>query len=155
MSEFGSYISEPSPFPGVEDIILIFDTYGGLCNQMYDIINGINFCLKYNIQFTFRHCAFRNDNLTSWTKRPFEQLFDISMMDEYKLYINYHTIKDNITNDNCHNLNGDQFAHQILKKDNICAEFLEDYAIGFHMPIIGIKYKILNLKTDELFFDFV
>ena len=45
MSEFGSYIIAPSPFPGVEDIILIFDTYGGLCNQMYDIINGINFCL--------------------------------------------------------------------------------------------------------------
>ena len=46
------------------------------------------------------------------------------MMDEYKLYINYHTIKVNITNDNCYNLNGDQLAHQIFKKDNILEQII-------------------------------
>ncbi len=28
---------------------LIIDTSGGLHNQFYNIVNGINVCLKYNI----------------------------------------------------------------------------------------------------------
>jgi len=43
----------------------------------------------------------------------------------------------------------------LLKKDDICNEYLEDYAIGFHMPVPTFKEKILNLKTDEFFIDFV
>lgn len=43
----------------------------------------------------------------------------------------------------------------LIKKDDICNEYLEDYAIGFHMPIPDFKEKILNLKTDEFFIDFV
>ena len=35
------------------------------------------FCLKYNIHFTFRYCAFRHDTLTNWFQSPFEKLFDI------------------------------------------------------------------------------
>jgi hypothetical protein len=50
-------------------MLLIFDTKGGLCNQFYDIMNGINFCLKYNIFFTFRYCSFRNEDLKSWTNQ--------------------------------------------------------------------------------------
>ena len=68
-------------------MILIFDTCGGLCNQMYDIVNGINFCLKYNIYFTFRYCDFRNDNLVSWTEQPFEKLFDVNLFNEYNLFV--------------------------------------------------------------------
>jgi len=49
----------------LSDKIIIFDTYGGLCNQFYDIQNSINFCLKNNIKFTFRYASFRNDNLVS------------------------------------------------------------------------------------------
>ena len=64
-------------------MLLIFDTNGGLCNQFYDIVNGINFCLKYNIQFTFRYCAFRNYNLNSWTQTPFEKLFDCTFFKQY------------------------------------------------------------------------
>ena len=61
-------------------MILIFDTNGGLCNQFYDIINAINFCLSHNIYFTFRYCAFRNDNLVSWYSQPFEKLFDTGFL---------------------------------------------------------------------------
>ena len=86
-------------------VFLIFDTYSGLCNQFYDIINGINFCLIYNISFTFRHCSFRNDNLTSWNEQPFEKLFDVNFIKKYKLYVDYYIIKDKLTTDNCYNLN--------------------------------------------------
>ena len=70
-------------------LILIFDTYGGLCNQFMDISQGINFCITYNVLFTFRHCSFRNNDLTTWNNQPFEKLFDLTFLDKYKLYINY------------------------------------------------------------------
>jgi hypothetical protein len=82
-------------------MIIIFDTAGGLCNQFYDIVNGINFCLKNNIQFTYRYCSFRNDNLCSWYPTSFENLFNINFLTNYELYINYNNIMNEITNENC------------------------------------------------------
>ena len=40
----------------------------------------------------------------------------------------------------------------LIKKDDICNEFLEDYAIGFHMPF---KASMLRLKNEDFFFDFI
>jgi hypothetical protein len=42
----------------------------------------------------------------------------------------------------------------LLKKDVISKEFLEDYAIGFHMPINEFKHNIMNINTDKIFKDF-
>jgi len=93
-------------------VVLIFDTFSGLCNQMYDITNGINFCLKHNIFFTFRYCSFRNDDLTSWTKKPFEELFDVQFLNKYPLYKNYNTMKDDVTPENCENFDSSKRAIQ-------------------------------------------
>jgi hypothetical protein len=105
-------------------MLLIFDTHSGLCNQFYDIVNGINFCLKYNIQFTFRYCSFRNEDLTSWSEEPFEKLFDLTFLNKYDLYVNYYDIKDNLTDNNCYNLNDKKISLQFLKKDNILEELI-------------------------------
>ena len=106
-------------------MLVIFDTKGGLCNQFYDIMNGINFCLKYNIFFTFRYCSLRNKDLKSWTNQPFEKLFDVSLFDNYKLlYKNYNDIKDELTDDNCFNLNGDKLSHIIFNKDDILNQMI-------------------------------
>ena len=43
----------------------------------------------------------------------------------------------------------------ILKKEAISCEFLEDYAIGIHMPSSGFKEKIMNINTSIYFKDFV
>lgn len=43
----------------------------------------------------------------------------------------------------------------LIKKDDICEEFLEDYAIGYHMPVVTYKNNILKLKTEDYFFDYV
>jgi hypothetical protein len=43
----------------------------------------------------------------------------------------------------------------LIKKDDICNEFLEDYAIGYHMPVPAFKASVLKLKTDDFFFDFI
>jgi hypothetical protein len=127
-------------------MILIFDTYTGLCNQFYDIKNSINFCLKYNINFTFRYCSFRNDNLCSWFDQPFDKLFDTTFLNEYKLYIDYHSIKNNLTNDNCFNLNDKLLSHQFLNKDN-----LYDQLINFNKEYIILKhFWSLYTTTDPI-----
>jgi hypothetical protein len=43
----------------------------------------------------------------------------------------------------------------LLKKEEISKEFLEDYAIGIHMPSQGFKDKIMNIDTSMYFKDFV
>ena len=37
----------------------------------------------------------------------------------------------------------------LLKKDEIANEFLEDYAIGIHMPSDGFKNKIMNITIYQ------
>ena len=111
-------------------VVFIFDTFSGLCNQFYDIINGINFCLIHNIQFTFRSCSFRSDNLIIWTQTPFEKIFDLNFLNKYEQYIDYYTIKDNLTNENCYNLN-----------DNLVS-------INFLYPNNNILDQIINLNKD-------
>jgi len=73
---------------------LIFDTHGGLCNQMYDIQAAINYCLAYNIPFSFRYASLRNPhNLHQWYDVPFEELFDTSVFTQFSLYKHYSTLK--------------------------------------------------------------
>jgi hypothetical protein len=105
-------------------VVLIFDTYSGLCNQFYDIINGINFCLQNNIYFTFRYCSFRNNNLISWSEQPFTKLFDLKLFNKYTLYIKYDTIKDKLTNYNCYNLNDKKLSLHIFNSNNILDQLL-------------------------------
>ena len=62
-------------------MILIFDTYGGLCNQMYDIHYAINFCIIYNLHFSFRFSSLREKHdLTKWYDISFHSLFDDSFI---------------------------------------------------------------------------
>lgn len=42
----------------------------------------------------------------------------------------------------------------ILKKYAISNEFLEDYAIGYHMPVSGFKDNIMKIDTAKYFKDF-
>lgn len=131
-------------------IILIFDTNGGLCNQFYDITNGINFCLKYNIVFTFRYCCFRNDNLICNVIQPFEKLFDLKLFNEYKLYIDYYSIKDKLTEDNCYNLNDGYLAYSIFNHDNIL-----DQLINLNKEYVVLKqfwslYKFQNFIDNTI-----
>ena len=86
-------------------MILIFDTYGGLCNQMYDIQSAINFCLIYNIKFSFRNASLREKHdLTKWYDVPFNDLFNDSFI-ETPLYIPFNSIHLNMNNTHMYNTN--------------------------------------------------
>jgi hypothetical protein len=106
-------------------MILIFDTYAGLCNQFYDIQCGINFCLVYNIKFTFRFASFRKDDLISWYNVPFQDLFDTSFLKKYNLYIDYSNLHLKLNDKNTFNLNETICCNQFLSRENILEQLLK------------------------------
>jgi len=78
---------------------LIFDTYSGLCNQMYDIQAAVNFCIAYNIPFSFRYSSLREvNNLCKWFDVPFTHIFDETVFTHFKLYKPFHSLKCNSEN---------------------------------------------------------
>ena len=98
-------------------MIVIFDVWAGLCNQMMDINNGIAFCLNHNYKFTFRNAAFRDEtNISCHYSVPFETLFDTSFLRNYeKLYVEYNTL--HVTEDNTYNFNSVQAYFLFKDKD--------------------------------------
>lgn len=109
-------------------MILIFNTYSGLCNQFYDVNGGINFCLQNKIKFTFHCASFRNDDLTSWHDVKFTDLFDDlflrSNYDISELYVDYYSLSPLLNNDNTFNLDNKLRAINFLNKDNDILEQL-------------------------------
>jgi hypothetical protein len=99
---------------------IIFEAYGGLCNQIHDINAGINFCIKHNLKFSFRYASFRRDDLVSWNKVDFDKLFDISFLDEFELYIDYKKL--NLNKENTTNFEENKRCVEMFTSDNIIAE---------------------------------
>jgi hypothetical protein len=131
-------------------MIIIFDTYAGLCNQFYDVVNGIIFCLKNNLRFTFRYCSFRNDDLCSFSDSPFETLFDINFLKNYELYINYNDIKDKITNENCYNYGNRLLTRLVFKDKNILDQLInlnKDYVV---LRQFWVVHKLKNSMSNPI-----
>jgi hypothetical protein len=107
---------ESGTYYNLLDKILIFDTFFGLCNQIFDIHYGINYCLKNNIKFTFRYANFRKDDLITFYNVNFDELFDTSFLKDIDLYVDINTLELN-DNNTC-NFN-DNIRAQTLLKNNI------------------------------------
>ena len=85
-------------------MIVIFDTFSGLCNQFFDILHGVNFCIVNNIKFSFRYCSFRSpDHLLIFYNMDFDKLFDLSIIcKKYEhLYVDFSKLQ--LTPDNTYN----------------------------------------------------
>lgn len=134
-------------------MILIFDTFGGLCNQLYDINSAINFCIINNIKFSFRYCSFRNKNLTSWYNEKFENLFDVSLLEKYKeLYINFYKLT--LTPENTYNYESTRAIEIFDSTLNILDQLIDIkfeyiilnqfWSIYISKPIITNVYKQVN-----------
>ena len=82
-------------------MILIFDLCGGLCNQIFDINCSIDFAVKYNFNFSFRHCSFRLEDLKTFdNNKNFDDLFDENVYHKYNNFIPFKNISLLINNDN-------------------------------------------------------
>lgn len=99
-----------------QGMVVVLDTYAGLCNQMGDIDDGINFCLYYNLTFTVRNAAFRNPDLSSWYPVSFTKLFDDSFLVDIPGYVNYSSISHLMTEENTVNFDGQVSAHHLFNK---------------------------------------
>ena len=66
-------------------MIIIFDIYNGLCNQILEINCCINFCITNNIQFTFRNASFRKEDLVTFFDVDFYNLFQLDF--EHPLFV--------------------------------------------------------------------
>jgi hypothetical protein len=84
-------------------MILVIDTFGGLCNQMMDIKSIVSFADKYNFNFSFRFANFRNYDLLSWYNVNFNELFDDSFLIDNINYIKFNEISKKINNKNSFN----------------------------------------------------
>jgi hypothetical protein len=104
-------------------MILIFDTYGGLCNQMYDINSAINFCTEMKINFSFRHCSLRNENLVTWSDSDFSELFDDKFLHLFDLYIPYSKLKNLINQDNSFNYDSKRVLFLFDKNLDLFTQF--------------------------------
>ena len=85
-------------------MILIFDSFGGLCNQFLDIQTAINFSNKNKYYFTFRYCSFRQNDLKLFYNKSFDSLFDKNMFKNINYYIDFEKIKNKINENNTFNL---------------------------------------------------
>ena len=99
-------------------MILIFDTFGGLCNQILDIQCAIHFSIFNQYSFTFRFCSFRNkDNIKLFFDQPFCKLFNKKKFSIYSNYIDYEIIKKDINTNNTFNYQNKK-AIEIFKNEN-------------------------------------
>jgi len=126
-------------------MILIFDTFGGLCNQFYDINCGINFCLINNIKFSFRYCSFRNDNLVSWTNEPFEKLFCTDFLKKYQtLYIPIEDLL--LTKDNTYNYEKTLNSNNLINnEDDILTKL-----ISFNKEYVILRQFYITYKFKKI-----
>ena len=133
--------------------IIIIDTFGGLCNQFYDINCTINFCLINNFNFSFRYCSYRNNDLKTWYNKNYEDLFDCSIFKKYKNYIEFNTLK--LDENNTFNFSGKKSKQiftnnylneikQINHKYIVLKQFNVTY--NFHKIIDNINPFILPSK---------
>ena len=87
-------------------MIIIFDTYAGLCNQMYDILSGIKLMQEYHIPISFRYASFRRPNLIHFYPIPFQKLFSDKPFLKEQNYIPFSSIQDDINRENTFNWEG-------------------------------------------------
>lgn len=129
-------------------MILIFDTYGGLCNQMYDIHCAINFCMIHQLYFTFRYSSFRNDeHLSQWYNVPFSELFDDSFI-ETPFYVHFSTLL--LGENNCHHYENNMRAIEWLDKERALLPQL--YRIDHKYIILKQFWAICPPFHDEINF---
>lgn len=125
-------------------MVIIIDTYGGLCNQMYDIQCCINFCIINNFHFAFRYCSFRHPNLASWYNRNFNELFDTTAFQRYENYIEFENLQ--LTPDNTYNLEG--VLSNRLFSDNYLSEIKNINKIYIVLKQFWAIYKFCKIVDN-------
>ena len=82
-------------------MIIILNCWGGLCNQICDLYYSINYLTDFNIKYSINCCTYRNNNnLEKFYYVNYNKLFYKNLLNSFKNYIDYETIKNKINNKN-------------------------------------------------------
>jgi hypothetical protein len=99
-------------------MILIFDLIGGFTDMLRDLVSIIKFTEQNKFNFTIINCSSRHfENPCIWNKYSVEELFDITMMNDNKYFINYDLIKDKINQDNTYNFFKEKIQDKLFNKE--------------------------------------
>lgn len=116
-------------------MIILFETYAGLCNQMFDILSGVYFTREFDFQYSFRSVSFRKPNMVRFYNVPFTKLFSEEPFLEEKNYIPYSSIRDDINRRNTFNFDGRRVI-QLWNSKNFLNEIQK----------LSKKYKYIIIK---------
>ena len=116
-------------------MIILFETYAGLCNQMFDILSAVFFMKDSDFQYSFRSASFRRSNLVHFYNVPFFKLFSEEPFLSEKNYIPYFSIVDKVNRINTFNFDGKR-AISIWKPENFKKDIFE----------LSKKYKYIVIK---------
>lgn len=111
-------------------MIIIFDTFSGLCNQIFDIQSAINFCNINNFYFSFRYCSFRQNDIKLFNFVNFNKLFDEKVFYNFNNYFPFEKINDKINSSNTFNYNGKRTI-ELFKNENDLKNFLKNINYEF------------------------
>ena len=92
-------------------MIILFETYAGLCNQMFDILSAVFLMKDSDFQYSFRSASFRRPNLLHFYNVPFLKLFSEEPYLREKNYIPYLSIINKINRRNTFNFDGKRAIH--------------------------------------------
>lgn len=116
-------------------MIILFETYAGLCNQMFDIISGVYFTREFDFQYSFRSASFRQPNLVRFYNVPFFRIFSEEPFLKEKNYIPYSSIREEINRQNTFNFDGKRTI-QLWNSKNFLNEIQK----------LSKKYKFIIIK---------
>lgn len=116
-------------------MIILFETYAGLCNQMFDILSGVYFMKDSKYQYSFRCASFRMKNLVRFYNVPFLSLFSEEPFLSEENYISYSLLREKINRRNTFNFDGKR-AIQLWKPETFKKELNE----------LSKKYEFIVIK---------
>jgi hypothetical protein len=131
-------------------VFLVFDVCGGLCNQFYDILCGINFAVKNDIPFTFRYCTSRSKDMKRGRELTIDKLYDIECFRRFPLFKDFHTIESNLTPETTFNLQKRTSINIINKTKDIYKQVLlfnKEYVI---LPFFHTVYDFTKITIPLL-----
>ena len=130
-------------------MILIFDTWNGLCNQILDIQSSIYFSKCNQLQFTFRYCSFRNDDLKSFYSVNFNKLFDINPFLKFNNFIKFENIQNKINNDNTFNYEGTNIINIVKNETDLMNLINEQINKNIDFFIVKQIFPICNFSIQK------
>lgn len=132
-------------------MIVIINSWGGLCNQICDLYYSINYFISNNINYTIKNCTFRDENnLENFYFQKYDKLFNINIVNFAKNYIKYDKIKNNVNENNTIYLSSKELSEEKLIEFNYKYKNENKYIFIYNFYRLNVEIKRIFIKFDHL-----